>query len=984
MTFETKRLIRKLCAFALVALFGAMLAGCGGGGGDGADPEAENRELAALQAARAAASDASDAAKTASDAAAAAVNAVQASSGADAASYALAVLAAGDAMDASTAAKAASDAAAAAATSADAAMYQAQAEAAQADAETAQANAVMYAGMVMDAATELMALNNAQGAAMTALDAAEAARDAAMEAVEAQRADKDINTVAAAAFARAEDAAAEANEAYLNAVAANTKAQAATTSADAAMYQKQVEDARAAAEIAQVSAQTFAGMVATIKQTMDDATVEVTALDDAQAAAKTAAEAARQAANDAETAAVEAEGAAPGSSDARKARAAADAAETAALAAEAASMRAQAATDSADAITEQMTAETQKGEAESQLMYAQNSRDDAQDARLAAEQLQEERDIEDAQEAAMEASEDALGHYNEAVGKATMARAQANAARAAANRAKAARTDYANANTHATAAETAASEAEAAQVRAATAKDDANTAYMAAMGADNSVDAEMYQDQAEAANEAAAENHTGMTGAGMAYMRAKDAAGKAAMAASTHVRDLLRAANASGESNADNRMDEVMAVATVIKASASSADHGSSGTTATVTWAHDEPDIAATEDVDESAVTLLSMMVNPGGDGALDFNRMTVAADPDATPPVEGVTKTATKITGLPGFMHGYEISSGRQHVLVFTDKVQGTGPATAKTVSFLNRAVQIGRISDVTTGETVTDLATLGTHTTYDHDGDSDTLAVSGTYSCVPTGECAPQLEDGKVTGFVGDGTVYFSTTGDQEITAVVNADPKNDYLVFGVWLREDDPDNQTNDRAVGAFAGSHNQDSQFATPEALTGSATYNGSAAGLYTEGTAVDYFQGVATLTARFGTAEADVTDAEEGTITGTINSIVAGGRNMSDVIRLNSDGDPRTNEAPDAGNIATTGSFAGNARMGAPEVDGDLVVYPYNGTWTGQFYGAEAETGATGVALLPPAAAGTFGVSGTEGTGDDAVTRSYVGAFGARR
>jgi hypothetical protein len=960
-----------------------MLAGCGGGGDDGPDPETENREMAALQAARDAAKTASDAAAAASAAAAAAVNAVQASSGADAASYALAVLAAGDAMDASTAAKAASDAAAAAATSADAAMYQATAEEQRDAAQAAQANAVMYAGMVMDAATELMALNNAQGAAMTALDAAEAARDAAMEAVEAQRADKDINTVAAAAFARAEDAAAEANEAYLNAVAANTKAQAATTSADAAMYQKQVEDARAAAEIAQVSAQTFAGMVATIKQTMDDATVEVTALDDAQAAAKTAAEAARQAANDAETAAVEAEGAAPGSSDARKARAAADAAETAALAAEAASMRAQAATDSADAITEQMTAETQKGEAESQLMYAQNSRDDAQDARLAAEQLQEERDIEDAQEAAMEASEDALGHYNEAVGKATMARAQANAARAAANRAKAARTDYANANTHATAAETAASEAEAAQVRAATAKDDANTAYMAAMGADNSVDAEMYQDQAEAANEAAAENHTGMTGAGMAYMRAKDAAGKAAMAASTHVRDLLRAANASGESNADNRMDEVMAVATVIKASASSADHGSSGTTATVTWAHDEPDIAATEDVDESAVTLLSMMVNPGGDGALDFNRMTVAADPDATPPVEGVTKTATKITGLPGFMHGYEISSGRQHVLVFTDKVQGTGPSEAKTVTLVNTPVQIGRIS-ITDGGTVANFAGLGAATTYDHDGDEDTDAVSGTYRCVPADDCLPQLEDGKVTGFVGDGTVYFSTTGDQEITAVVNADPKNDYLVFGVWLREDDPDNQTNDRAVGAFAGSHNQDSQFATPEALTGSATYNGSAAGLYTEGTAVDYFQGVATLTARFGTAEADVTDAEEGTITGTINSIVAGGRNMSDVIRLNSDGDPRTNEAPDAGNIATTGSFAGNARMGAPEVDGDLVVYPYNGTWTGQFYGAEAETGATGVALLPPAAAGTFGVSGTEGTGDDAVTRSYVGAFGARR
>ena len=72
--------------------------------------------------------------------------------------------------------------------------------------------------------------------------------------------------------------------------------------------------------------------------------------------------------------------------------------------------------------------------------------------------------------------------------------------------------------------------------------------------------------------------------------------------------------------------------------------------------------------------------------------------------------------------------------------------------------------------------------------------------------------------------------------------------------------------------------------------------------------------------------------------------------------------------------------------------GTTVTYMYNGSWSGQFYGPEPKTDTKGVDTLPPAAAGTFGVTGTDnmGTttganaGDDDVTRRYVGAFGARR
>ena len=113
----------------------------------------------------------------------------------------------------------------------------------------------------------------------------------------------------------------------------------------------------------------------------------------------------------------------------------------------------------------------------------------------------------------------------------------------------------------------------------------------------------------------------------------------------------------------------------------------------------------------------------------------------------------------------------------------------------------------------------------------------------------------------------------------------------------------------------------------------------------------------------------------------IDNIVAGGRSMSDEISLRSSA------------IGTDGDFSGNARMGDAEVGADdVVTYPYNGSWSGQFYGPAAEAGAEGVDTLPPAAAGTFGVTGTDDMGtttgdnaaDDDVTRSYVGAFGARR
>ena len=56
-----------------------------------------------------------------------------------------------------------------------------------------------------------------------------------------------------------------------------------------------------------------------------------------------------------------------------------------------------------------------------------------------------------------------------------------------------------------------------------------------------------------------------------------------------------------------------------------------------------------------------------------------------------------------------------------------------------------------------------------------------------------------------------------------------------------------------------------------------------------------------------------------------------------------------------------------------------MTHTFNGTWSGGFFGNGEET-----TDHPGSVAGTFGVTDTTGTGDDAVTESYVGAFGAHQ
>ena len=115
--------------------------------------------------------------------------------------------------------------------------------------------------------------------------------------------------------------------------------------------------------------------------------------------------------------------------------------------------------------------------------------------------------------------------------------------------------------------------------------------------------------------------------------------------------------------------------------------------------------------------------------------------------------------------------------------------------------------------------------------------------------------------------------------------------------------------------------------------------------------------------------ADFADADTaGTIEGTIDNISVGG------------GDPMEEPIHLVETDLTTGenTFDGRAVKGQ-QLGPGLMTHTFNGTWSGGLFGNGEET-----TDHPGSVAATFGVTNTTGTGDDAVTESYVGAFGAHQ
>ena len=819
----------------------------------------------------------------------------------------------------------------------------------------------------------------AKSAAMTAATAAGEAADAAEAAANAQ-----MDNMAAdeANYALAQNAAMRARTAATAAAVANNLAQAATDVAAAEAQRDIAQSQQATAEAEQANAVRYANMVMMAQQAIDNEDQRVMDVASARSAAMQSYMDADADATNAEAAATAAEETAPNSAGAMAARAAATAARAAATAAKAAHDAIMDGMSKADADAQAAEAAKQAGTADSQYMTAKRENDTIQTAAAVNQEQQRMRDIAAARDAAKMYAEEALGHYNAAVGKAADARAQATAAREAANKAMAARTDYANAGKYADMAEAAADKAEAAEATALMAKDAAQAAYMDAMNAETVAAAQMAREEAKAQNVSATAQNTGADGAGMNYMTARDAAADAATAAGTHVLRLFQAANGAHVADNEDTMDvdekaehvtSVGAAMAVIAATA--AGNQAAGTTATITYPGDTVE-NPNEDDGEFSEGMLGITVNVAGTTEIvaelreSRDAMDLNDDGDTDDTGEAAyTQTARKIADLGAFQ-GYELweddgdatanTADRARAILFTNKQKGDDSvlavvaATARSV--VAQTVAANELGDVTsTAKTITGV-------TWTPSGEQP---LTGTLTCGDA--CSITLGADGTVGAIR-GYTFTGSRSAREARAAAEAMENNNYLAFGVWLEESD-DGSTD--TFGAFAVG-GTDYAVNVANAVTGTAIYTGNAAGAHHRtGDGVNWFHGDASLTANFGAADAS------GTVSGSISNIrVNGGDAMSTPIYLGQAG-------------LTNGSaiFNGAAFMGEPTAPG-ASTHEFDGTWSGSFFGAtdnDPDTTDVNESITAPlAAAGTFGVTKSEGTGDDMVVESFVGAFGANK
>ena len=846
------------------------------------------------------------------------------------------------------------------------------------------------------------ALGAAQTAAATAAIAADTAAGSAQAAVMAQDANQAADPPS---YAVAKNAAMRARAAATAAMAASDAA-AATDDTGAAQAQQAIAEAKQAEAVAeQANAGMYAGMVADAHQANLDEIQRLMDVADARTAAMTSYMAADADATKADMAATEAETTAPGSPGAATAREAATAARTAAEAAMAAHDAIMDGMTKADADAQAAEAATQAGHANAGYMTAMNENDDIQTTGSQIAENNRLNAVTAARKYGGAAADNAMGSATGARTAATAARSAANTAMGEYMRAKSARTNSAKAKE-------AADDASAAYAAANTAAGNAHTAYMMAKAAVDGVmddtsleDANTARDTAEA-QEGVAAGH--MTTAMMKQTDAEGAETKAMMYADMHVVGLLMVANASHittaadpDAQADetevglierNRLNHVAAVNLMVKTAAddtTGSNHGGLDTNGVV--------VSYPYGDEGDGVPAITVNSDGGGDGV----SLVHAGPGDDTEAGTDDDVMANFVLGpgLGDFPHEKYIGTdnrdadaitSRQRVILFTDVEQASAPTEAESVTLTNEPVSnIARITP--TAVPVENSATNrenGTANdfdgTYDHDGDSDTAMLTGTFDCVDPNTCrltrtgtgpdGAHTDDTKVTSISG---YRFTGSG---TTAAVPSMEDDTWLAFGIWLTETVVADNTNTYAFGAFADGVDA-TENTEGQVVTGKATYQGKAAGVHSTATAVDFFHGDATLTADFGTRAAN------GLITGRIHDIESGGDSVTDSIYLYLSDQDAQDATPS--NITDAGGFSGRARMGAGTLGDDGEYdYPMNGTWTGSFYNPVADVGTTTAVMedemAPGSAAGTFSVS----RGNDATTtmvdetESYVGAFGA--
>ena len=227
-----------------------------------------------------------------------------------------------------------------------------------------------------------------------------------------------------------------------------------------------------------------------------------------------------------------------------------------------------------------------------------------------------------------------------------------------------------------------------------------------------------------------------------------------------------------------------------------------------------------------------------------------------------------------------------------------------------------------------------------------------AGSYTCTGT-TCSVQVNDSGQINFGADGTWVF--TFDEGAKVDVS---DADYVHFGWWMIE--PSSATGTYEFASFYGD-NTGSAAQTHDDLTGKATYNGKAAGVYAAqdlqagvvtGASKGEFTADARLTAAFGAA------TENGTIAGVISNFEDQDGGALSGWRVTLDGAALGNDSNAAFGSTTDGTMGGASEL--------------TGRWRGNFYDDSGPDDAD----KPDAVAGQF---------DAMSSGAWIhGVFGANR
>ena len=248
----------------------------------------------------------------------------------------------------------------------------------------------------------------------------------------------------------------------------------------------------------------------------------------------------------------------------------------------------------------------------------------------------------------------------------------------------------------------------------------------------------------------------------------------------------------------------------------------------------------------------------------------------------------------------------------------------------------------------------------------------VSGEFTCA-TGVSACWLEiarNGDTEGYYPYQNIVFTRDDNgtsEALQAVADSQPipAVDYLAFGTWQYVPEDITANDDYEFGAFAGGGDPFLSLDLAANLNGTATYNGSAHGMYYTGrssktTSVGSFDARVTLEADFG----NLHTFDSGRLSGTVQNVRYDGAAPGFPAQL-------TLKEADIGLWARFHRSA-EATMYAVGVVSDGQPTPaWVGAWQATFYGNSANP-----TDHPTGVAGTFGASNDED--------GMVGAFGARR